>query len=171
MKKRKQRISLLAFLQTGRLGALQPCRDLSPEALAAMLGPPDEVETQDGVPYAVESTSCFPVIACYGSLEFHFDSGRTLYCVFSDNPWVGQPYGGRQIRFADSALLRYGRPMAEFLRLAQGQGLPVQPCARPGLLPYAHVLRTAGGVELGFEVDDPDDRSEQPTLRWWSWQA
>lgn len=164
MRQKKQRVSLHAFLQTGRLGALLPRRDLSLQALTAALGQPDVLETQGGV----DAAACFPVIASYGSVEFHFDTSQTLYCVFADAPSAGLPFSGRQLRWIDSALLRFDRPMAEFVGLARVRGLAVQPCERPGLLPYARVLRTAGGVELGFEVDDPDDTSEQPTLRWWS---
>lgn len=168
MRQKKQRVSLHAFLQTGRLGTLLPRRGLSLQALTAALGQPDVLETQGGVDDAADAAACFPVIASYGSVEFHFDTSQTLYCVFADAPSAGLPFSGRQLRWIDSALLRFGRPMAEFAGLARVRGLAVQPCERPGLLPYARVLRTAGGVELGFEVDDPDDTSEQPTLRWWS---
>lgn len=168
MRQKKQRVSLHAFLQTGQLGALLPRRALSLQALTAALGQPDVLETQGGVDDAADAAACFPVIASYGSVEFHFDTSQTLYCVFADAPSEGLPFSGRQLRWIDSALLRFGRPMAEFAGLARVRGLAVQPCERPGLLPYARVLRTAGGVELGFEVDDPDDTREQPTLRWWS---
>jgi hypothetical protein len=167
MRQKKQRVSLLAFLQTGQFGPLLPRRDLPLQALTALLGQPDVLETRDGVDYAEDDPACFPVIASYGSVEFHFDTSQTLYCVFADAPGAGLPFSGRQLRFIDSALLRFGRPMAEFVRLARVRGQAVQPCERPGLLPYAQVLGTAGGVELGFEVDDPDAHSEKPTLRWW----
>ncbi|MEX8194940.1 hypothetical protein [Comamonas guangdongensis] len=171
MKRKKQRISLFEFLKTGHLGSFAPCRNLSLAALTAIFGRPDCVETRDGIPYEVESPECFPVIACYGTLEFHFDSGKTLYCIFCDAFVSGAPSGGLQIRFSDAALLRRGRAMSDFLAHARARGLSVQPECRPGLLPYARVLTTSGGVELGFEVDDPEDTSEMPTLRWFSWMA
>jgi hypothetical protein len=171
VKRKKQRISLGEFLQTGRLGRLAPVRNFSLEALTAILGRPDCVETRDGIPYEAESPDCFPVIACYGTLEFHFDSGQTLYCIFCDAFVSRVPCGGLQIRFTDAALLRHGRSMSDFLHDAQARRLPVQQECRPGLLPYARVLTTSGGVELGFEVDDPEDAGEMPTLRWFSWTA
>ena len=171
MKRKKQRISLWEFLQTGRLGNLAPGRNFSLEALTAILGRPDCVENRDDIPYEVENAECFPVIASYGTLEFHFDSGKTLYCIFCDAFVSGSPYGGLQIRFTDAAWLRYGTAMSNFLAHAQARGLRVQQECRPGLLPYARVLTASGGVELGFEVDDPEDMSEKPTLRWFSWMA
>ena len=171
MKRKKQRISLGEFLQTGRLGRLAPERNFSLEALTAILGRPDCVETRDGIPYEAESPECFPVIACYRTLEFHFDSGKTLYCIFCDAFVSGVPYGGLRVRFTDTAWLRYGRSMNDFLAHARARGLSVQQECRPGLLPYARVLTASCGVELGFEVDYPEDESEKPTLRWFSWMA
>ena len=61
--------------------------------------------------------------------------------------------------------------MNDFLAHARARGLSVQQECRPGLLPYARVLTASCGVELGFEVDYPEDESEKPTLRWFSWMA
>lgn len=171
MKRKKLRVSLLDFLTTGRFGPLVPCRDISPEKLIAVLGAsgPIEVCAHGTVDYRyrVGDPACFPVIVPYGSVEFHFDSPSTLNCIFHDNPFAKKPFGNAGMALSDVALLKYGRPIGEFLSLCKSIGLMVG-SAKPYSQPYGLVIKTVGSVDVGFEVDDPEDQNEEATLRWFS---
>ena len=171
MKRKKLRVSLLDFLATGKFGHFVPCRDISPEKLIEVLGASDPIEVcADGRAddlYKAGDPACFPVIVPYGSIEFHFDSPSTLNCIFYDNPFAKNPSGNAGMALSDTALLKYRRPIREFLDLCESIGLEVGP-TRPYLQPYSLVIKTAGGVEVGFEVDDPQGQNEEATLRWFS---
>ena len=171
MKRKKLRISLLDFLTTGRFGPFVPCRDISPEELIEVLGVSDPIEVYadgrvDNI-YKVGDPACFPVIVPYGDVEFHFDSPSTLNCIFYDNPFAKEPSGNAGMALSDAALLKYRRPIGEFLNLCKSVGLVVGP-TKPYSQPYGFVIKTAGGVDVGFEVDDPLDQNEEATLRWFS---
>ncbi len=171
MKSRKPRISLFEFLKTGRFGPFTPRRDCSPEQVIAEFGQPDRIEVcatgRAGAPYTAGDPGCFPVIVSYGVVEFHFDSPSTLYALFSDTFFSGLPVGG-PLKLTDAALLRYGRTMEDFLSLAKARGLAI-PSRTPYCQPYAWKVKTAGGIELHFEHDDPDASDSHPTLRAFGW--
>ncbi|GHT89725.1 hypothetical protein AGMMS49545_00780 [Betaproteobacteria bacterium] len=65
----------------------------------------------------------------------------------------------------DTALLKYRQPIGEFLNLCKSIHLAVDP-PKPYSQAYGFVIKTVGGVDVGFEVDDPQDRNEEATLRW-----
>lgn len=169
MKRRKLRVCLLEFLTTGRFGPFSPCREASPESLIEVLGVADSIDVcaygKVDHTYKAGDPACFPVIVHYGTVEFHFDSPSTLFCIMYDNPFKGGPTGNAGITFSDVALLKYRRPMREFFDLCKGNALEVS-AARPYSEPYGLVVRTVGGVDVGFEVDDAENRNEEPTLRW-----
>lgn len=171
MKKRKTRISLFEFLQSGHFGAFVPRRDCSPEALIAILGKPDSVEVcamgRYGETYVVGDASCFPLILSYGVVEFHFDAPTTLYTLFADRFHAGLPVGG-SLKLIDTALLRYGRTLDDFLTLARARGLAIQ-STTPVASPYALEVRTTAGTRLHFEHHDPDQPGSQATLRAFFW--
>lgn len=171
MKRKKLRVSLLDFLTTGRFGPFVSRRNISPEELMEVLGVSDPIEVctygRAGDIYRAGDPACFPVIVPYGSFEFHFDSPPTLECIFFDNPFAKQPSGNAGMALSDAALFKYRRPIGEFLNLCGSIGLMVSP-TRPCSEPYGLVIKTVGGVEVGFEVDDPQDRNEEATLRWFS---
>lgn len=169
MRRKKQKLSLFEFLARGVLGPLQPLRALSPEGLAAVLGPADGMEVcapgEEDSAYRVGDAACFPLIVSYGALEFHFEAPATLSCVFFDASSGPRMPGSGAVRFTDAALFRLGRTLPQFQALCRSRGLALGP-PRPHAPPYGTVLATAAGVDAGFEVDDPEDPNELPRLRW-----
>ncbi|MCL2310824.1 MAG: hypothetical protein FWC42_11280 [Proteobacteria bacterium] len=174
MKKRKLKISLVEFLQNGNFGPFIPRQDCSPEDVIAILGKPSAIEVhamgKEFAPYTTGDASLFPVIVCYGSIEFHFDSPSTLYTIHSDTPFDGVPIGG-SLKLLDSALLRFGRTMSEFLHLAKERGITI--LNEPVKTPHwsAWEIKTNGGITLHFENDDPEEASNaKAPLRAFSWR-
>jgi len=174
MKKRKLEISLFEFLQHGNFGSFMPRQDCSPEEVIALLGKPQAIEAhargKEFTPYTPGDASLFPVIVCYGTIEFHFDSPATLSAIHADAPGDGVPVGG-PLQLMDSALLRFGRTMGEFLRLAQERGITLlgEPAKSPHW--FAWEIQTKGGVTLHFEHDDPEEASHaKAPLRAFFWQ-
>jgi hypothetical protein len=169
MNKKKLRVSLGHFLRTGKFGPFIPRRDIALEELTGILGASNPVEvcavgSIDHV-YKVGSPDCFPLIVPYGTVEFHFDSPSSLLCIYYDNPFLKTPSGNAGMAFTDVALLRYGRPLGAFRNLCRSNGL-VLGSAIPYASPYGFFVKTVGGVNVGFEVDDPEDENEEATLRW-----
>ncbi|WZB74298.1 hypothetical protein WJ972_26275 [Achromobacter insuavis] len=79
----------------------------------------------------------------------------------------GAPDGGA-LRLIDTDLLRGDMTLPAFLEAAPRQGVAIQG-VRPCAPPYSFVATTAGGVEVGFEHDDPDAHDSQARLRWFCW--
>ena len=173
MKVRKQRISLLEFLKSGHFGPFLPRRDYSPEDVIAIFGRPDSIEVcgtgKAGEPYEAGHAECFPVIVSYGHIEFHFDSPSTLHSLYADTFFSGCPVGGR-LKLTEAALLRHGRAMDDFMRLAKARGLPIRSVA-PYAEPHAWLVGTGNGIQLHFEHDDPEAPGSQATLRAFYWSA
>jgi len=168
------KISLFEFLQHGNFGSFIPRQDCSPEELIAILGKPHAIEAhamgKEFTPYTPGDASLFPVIVCYGSIEFHFDSPSTLSTIHADAPGDGVPIGG-PLQLMDSALLRFGRTMGGFLQLAKERGITVS--GEPVQTPYgsAWEIQTKGGITLHFEHDDPDEASHaKAPLRAFFWR-
>lgn len=171
MKKRKARISLFEFLQSGHFGAFVPRRNCSPETLIAILGKPDSVEVcargKAGDKYRVGDANYFPLIVSYGVIEFHFDAPTTLCTLFADRFHAGLPVGG-SLKLIDAALLRHKRTLDDFLLLARARGLSIRSIT-PVASPYAVELRAGADILLHFEHDDPDQPGSQATLRAFCW--
>ena len=173
MKTRKPKISLFDFLATGRFGAFTPRRDCTPEDVMAVFGRPHELDTPSNPapvsPYTPGDPACFPLVVSYGEIEFHFESPGCLVTLFADR-FCGrrhEPWGGSLV-LTDAALLRALRPLEDFQRLARARGLVVL-SVKPHAAPFAFLVTTAGGIEVGFEHDDPDAPNSRPVLRWFSW--
>jgi len=161
-------ISLLTFLRSGVFGPVAPQGTITPEVVFAALGVADEVYNPSDLdrPYRRDDPRCFPLIASYGDIEFHFASATELATLFVDSfsgP-DGAPDGGA-LRLVDTGLLRGGMTLAAFLEAAPRQGVEIQG-VRPYAPPYSFVAATAGGVEVGFEHEDPDAPDSQARLAW-----
>lgn len=166
-------ISLIAFLQHGRIGSWRPGADSTPQAVFAALGPPDEVYTPTDLdrPYRRGDAGCFPLIASYGDIECHFESETALTTVFVDGFSGRGGYArGGPLALTDTGILRAGTPLARFLDNAARRGIAVGD-VRPHAPPYAFLVTTAGGIEVGFEHDDPALAGSVPRLKWFCWVA
>lgn len=166
-------ISLIAFLQDGRIGPYRPSADSTPQAVFAALGPPDDVYTPADLdrPYRSGDPRCFPLIAGYGDIEFHFESEMALTTVFVDSFSGRGGYArGGALPLTDTGILRAGTPMTRFLEEAARRGIAIMG-VRPHAPPYAFVVTTAGGIEVGFEHDDPTEAGSVPRLKWFCWVA
>ena len=173
MKVQKQRVSLLEFLRSGYFGSFLPRRDCSPEDIIAIFGKPGRIEVcapgKEGEPYEEGRAECFPVVVSYGHIEFHFDSPSTLFALYADTFFSGCPVGGR-LKLTDTALLRHGRAMDDFMVLAKARGLSIQ-SVEPYAEPYAWLVDTGNGIRLHFEHDDPAAPGSKATLRAFYWSV
>lgn len=164
-------ISLTAFLQSGAFGPYVPDAASSPEAVFAALGPADQVynPSDPDRPYVRGDADGFPLIAAYGDVEFHFESASSLATVFVDSfsGAGGQPLGG-PLTLTEPGLLRAGTAMHRFLDAAPQHGIGIR-SVRPHAPPYAFLVTTMGGVEVGFEHDDPDEPGSIAELKWFCW--
>jgi hypothetical protein len=164
-------ISLIAFLQSGAFGPYVPVAGASPEAVFAALGPADQVYNPNDPdrPYVPGDADCFPLIVAYGDVEFHFESPASLVTVFVDS--FSGPNGaacGGPLTLTEAGLLCAETPMPRFLDAAPQHGIAIR-SVRPHAPPYAFVVTTEGGVEVGFEHDDPDEPGSVAGLKWFCW--
>lgn len=178
MKRIKKRVSLYAFLKTGRFGPLIPKSDLLPETIISLFGKPTNIELKDDQGKYIDSedylTSNWEIgIISFGCVEFHYAPKNNLFLIFYDEPFLKEPWGGN-IKLTDVALCKIGRPMKEFVYLAEQHKLsisvfcPVDPGRdfatnpiTPEFPPIAYTTTTEGGVELHFEYMD---KNIEPTL-------
>lgn len=164
-------ISLLAFLQSGAFGPYVPAASSTPEAVIAALGVPDEIYSPADLdrPYRADDPACFPLIVAYGDAEFHFAAATSLLTVFVDS-FSGQggvaSCGPHTLMQAD--LLPAGMPMQQFLDTAADRGIGIR-SVLPHMQPFAFQVTTTGGVNVGFEHDDPDEAGSVPLLMWFCW--
>ncbi|WMD22201.1 hypothetical protein RAS12_07435 [Achromobacter seleniivolatilans] len=164
-------ISLLTFLQTGAFGPYMPVASSTPEAVIAALGEPEEIYSPADLdrPYRADDPACFPLIITYGDAEFHFAAATALATVFVDSfSGRGGVACGGSLALMQADLLPVGMAMQQFLDTAPGYGIGIR-SVRPHMPPFAFQVRTAGGVDIGFEHDDPDDSESVPRLTWFCW--
>ncbi|WZB71969.1 hypothetical protein WJ968_09750 [Achromobacter xylosoxidans] len=165
-------ISLLDFLRLGAFGPYTPKVHCTPEDVFLALGAPDEAYAPGDLDraYVAGDARCFPLILAYGDVEFHFAAPSELTTLFVDSfsgYWRGTPDGG-PLKLADPGPLREGTSLAQFEATAAALGIGIR-SIRPYSPPYAFVALTEGGVEVGFEHDDPDAPGSEPVLRWFCW--
>ena len=104
----------------------------------------------------------------YGDVEFHFAAPTELTTLFVDSfsGRRGAPDGG-PLKLADPAHCARAHPWRSSRRQRR-RGIGIR-SIRPYSPPYAFVALTEGGVEVGFEHDDPDAPGSEPVLRWFCW--
>ena len=163
-------ISLLDFLRLGAFGPT-PTVHCTPEDVFLALGAPEDAYAPGDLDraYVAGDARCFPLILAYGDVEFHFAAPSELTTLFVDSfsGRRGTPDGG-PLKLADPGPLREGTSLAQFEATAAALGIGIR-SIRPYSPPYAFVALTEGGVEVGFEHDDPDAPGSEPVLRWFCW--
>lgn len=166
-------ISLLDFLRHGAFGPFVPTAHCTPEDVFRALGAPEETYSPADLDraYVAGDERCFPLIVAYGDVEFHFAAPSELTTLFVDSfsGQRGAPDGG-SLELDDPGPLREGMPLARFEEAVAALGIGIR-SVRPYSPPYAFVALTQGGVEVGFEHDDPDAPGSEPLLRWFCWTA